>query len=134
MVQLIINGRKIETDKNCSLLQFLREDLKITSVKDGCSEGACGSCTVIINGKAKNSCTQKLVNLDQCSVITVEGLTQRERNVYTYAFREAGAVQCGFCIPGMIMSGKALLDSNNKPSEKRYCKSSCQKYLPLYRV
>ena len=117
MVQFKVNGRTVNTDKTCSLLEFLREELRITSVKDGCSEGACGSCTVIIDGKARNSCTRKLINLDGCEVITVEGLSDREKEVYSFAFREAGAVQCGFCIPGMIMSGKALIDSNSSPSE-----------------
>ncbi len=123
MVRFIVNGRSIETEKSCSLLEFLREDLKLTSVKDGCSEGACGSCTVIIDGRAKNSCTQKLINLEGCSVVTAEGLTEREKAVYSYAFREAGAVQCGFCIPGMVMSGKALIDRNNNPSKDEIAKA-----------
>ena len=123
MIQLTVNGRLIKTEKNCSLLEFLREDLRLTSVKDGCSEGACGSCTVIINGKAKNSCTQKLEKLHGCSVITTEGLSPREKAVYSYAFKAAGAVQCGFCIPGMVMSGKALIDTNNNPSKEEIAKA-----------
>ena len=123
MVRFKVNGKYVKTDKNCSLLEFLREELRLSSVKDGCSEGACGSCTVIIDGKAKNSCTQKLNRLDGCSVTTVEGLTDREKAVYSYAFKAAGAVQCGFCIPGMVMSGKALIDTNSDPSKEEIAKA-----------
>ena len=98
------------------LMDFLRNDCHLKSVKDGCSEGACGTCTVLIEGKAVKACTRKLSALDGKSIITVEGLSEREKEVYTYAFGEAGAVQCGFCIPGMIMCAKGLLDINLNPS------------------
>lgn len=116
MVQFKVNGKLLKTDKNCTLMVFLREDLRLTSVKDGCSEGSCGSCTVIIDGRAVKACTKKLSRLDGCSITTVEGLSKREKDVYSYTFRKAGAVQCGFCTPGMVMSGKALIDRNSNPS------------------
>lgn len=111
-----VNGQTVETCEDGKLLPFLREQLGLTSVKNGCSEGACGTCMVLINGKATRACVPKLSTLDGKSVVTVEGLSPREREVYAYAFSEAGAVQCGFCIPGMVISAKALLDQTPDPS------------------
>ena len=111
-----VNGKTYTVTENVSLMRFLRDELRLTSVKDGCSEGACGTCTVIIDGKAVKACVQKVSNLDGKSVITAEGLSEREKQVYSHAFSEAGAVQCGFCIPGMVMCAKALIDKNPSPS------------------
>lgn len=111
-----VNGKTYTVTENVSLMRFLRDELRLTSVKDGCSEGACGTCTVIIDGKAVKACIQKISNLDGKSVITAEGLSEREKQVYSYAFSEAGAVQCGFCIPGMVMCAKALIDKNPSPT------------------
>ena len=111
-----VNGKTYTVTENVSLMRFLRDELRLTSVKDGCFEGACGTCTVIIDGKAVKACVQKVSNLDGKSVITAEGLSEREKQVYSYAFSEAGAVQCGFCIPGMVMCAKALIDKNPSPS------------------
>lgn len=111
-----VNGKTYTVTENVSLMRFLRDELRLTSVKDGCSEGACGTCTVIIDGKAVKACAQKISNLDGKSVITAEGLSEREKQVYSYAFSEAGAVQCGFCIPGMVMCAKALIDKNPSPT------------------
>lgn len=111
-----VNGKTITTTQTKKLLPFLRDDLGLTSVKDGCSEGACGTCMVLIDGKATKACIPKLSTLDGKEIITVEGLTPREQDVYRYAFLEAGAVQCGFCIPGMVISAKALLDKNLSPT------------------
>ena len=111
-----VNGKTYTVTENVSLMRFLRDELRLTSVKDGCSEGACGTCTVIIDGKAVKACVQKISNLDGKSVITAEGLSEREKQVYSYAFSEAGAVQCGFCIPGMVMCAKALIDKNPSPT------------------
>ena len=111
-----VNGKTYTVTENVSLMCFLRDELRLTSVKDGCSEGACGTCTVIIDGKAVKACVQKISNLDGKSVITAEGLSEREKQVYSHAFSEAGAVQCGFCIPGMVMCAKALIDKNPSPS------------------
>ena len=111
-----VNGKTYTVTENVSLMRFLRDELRLTSVKDGCSEGACGTCTVIIDGKAVKACIQKISNLDGKSVITAEGLSEREKQVYSHAFSEAGAVQCGFCIPGMVMCAKALIDKNPSPA------------------
>ena len=111
-----VNGKTYTVTENVSLMRFLRYELRLTSVKDGCSEGACGTCTVIIDGKAVKACIQKISNLDGKSVITAEGLSESEKQVYSYAFSEAGAVQCGFCIPGMVMCAKALIDKNPSPT------------------
>lgn len=111
-----VNGKTYTVTENVSLMRFLRDELRLTSVKDGCSEGACGTCTVIIDGKAVKACVQKVSNLDGKSVITAEGLSEREKQVYSHAFSEAGAVQCGFCIPGMVMCAKALIDKNPSPT------------------
>lgn len=118
MSDFIINGKPYSVDKNTSLLRFLRDNLKLTSVKDGCSEGACGTCTILLDGEAIKACTLTTENIEGKEVITVEGLSDKEKEIYTYAFGEAGAVQCGFCIPGMVIAAKALLDKNLNPTEK----------------
>ncbi len=115
---ITINNRTYSPERDTTLLDYLRNTLHLTGTKDGCSEGACGACSVIINGKLRKACTQKLYKLDGASVITIEGLSEREKRIYSYAFIEAGAVQCGFCTPGMIMAAKALLDANPSPSRE----------------
>ena len=111
-----VNGRDVVSDApNRKLLSFLREDLGLMGTKDGCSEGACGACTVLVDGKATRACVPSLAKLEGKSVVTIEGLTEREKDVYAYSFAKAGAVQCGYCIPGMVMSAKALLDVNPDP-------------------
>lgn len=116
MYSFYVNGKLIETEKDAKLMNFLRDDLKLKSVKDGCSEGACGTCTVIVEGKAVKACVLPLSKLAGKHIITVEGLSPREQEVYSYAFGESGAVQCGFCIPGMVMCGKALIDEKPSPT------------------
>ena len=116
LCKLWVNGREIEADGERKLIDVLRNDLRLKSVKDGCSEGACGTCTVVIDGKATKTCVQKVSRMAGKHVLTVEGLSKREKDVFVYAFGEAGAVQCGFCIPGMVMCGKALIDANPAPS------------------
>lgn len=114
--KLWINGQEVAVDPERKLIDILRRDLRLKSVKDGCSEGACGTCTVIIDGKATKACVQKAGRLEGKHIVTVEGLSPREKDVFVYAFGEAGAVQCGFCIPGMVMCGKALIDVNPTPT------------------
>lgn len=116
MYTIKVNGVIHEVEQDKKLMRFLRDDLRLTSVKDGCSEGACGTCTIIIDGKATRSCIPMVSKMADKEIITVEGLTEREKEVYSYAFAAAGAVQCGFCIPGMVMSGKALIDINPEPT------------------
>lgn len=116
MYHLQINGKIYETEKDKKLIRFLRDDLHLTSVKDGCSEGACGTCTIIVDGRAMRACIPMVSKMEGKSIVTVEGLSGREQEVYGYAFAKAGAVQCGFCIPGMVMSAKALIDANPNPT------------------
>jgi selenium-dependent xanthine dehydrogenase len=116
MFMATINGKEYRTDRDMNLLDYLRDELRLTSVKDGCSEGACGSCMVLVDGKAVRACLFTTAKLDGRKVVTVEGLSQREQDVYSWAFANAGAVQCGFCIPGMVISAKGLLDANPDPS------------------
>ncbi|OQB20461.1 MAG: putative xanthine dehydrogenase subunit D [Firmicutes bacterium ADurb.Bin182] len=116
MATFFVNGKTVALEKNQKLLTFLRESLDLTSVKNGCFEGACGTCMVLIDGKAVKACVQQTDRLEGKNVVTVEGLSKRERDVYAYAFTEAGAVQCGFCTPGMVISAKGLIDSVPDPS------------------
>ena len=115
-MRFTINNINYTTDSDTTLLNYIRNTLGLTGTKDGCSEGACGACSVIINGKLRKACKEKLSKLDGAEIVTIEGLSEREKAIYTYAFTEAGAVQCGFCTPGMVMAAKALIDSNNDPS------------------
>lgn len=116
MVNLMVNDIPVTGSADMNLLRFLRDELKCVSVKDGCSEGACGTCMVIVDGKAIKACTRRLKQLEGKSVTTVEGLSEREKEVFSECFAEAGAVQCGFCIPGMVISAKVLLDTNLNPT------------------
>lgn len=116
MITVLVNGKKYEVEKDKKLMRFLRDDLHLTSVKDGCSQGACGTCTVLVDGKATRACIPTLSKVEGKEIITVEGLSDREKDVYTYAFATAGAVQCGFCIPGMVMCAKGLIDKNPNPT------------------
>ena len=118
MYSVDINGKIYKSETDRPLMDFLREELGIVSVKDGCSEGACGTCTVIIDGKTSRSCVQKISRLEGKKIQTIEGFTQRERDVFVYAFTAAGAVQCGFCIPGMVVCGKCLIDTNPDPTRE----------------
>ncbi|MDL2298597.1 selenium-dependent xanthine dehydrogenase [Synergistaceae bacterium OttesenSCG-928-D05] len=119
MYELVVNGERAASQENKKLLDFLRDDMKLTSVKNGCGEGACGTCMVLIDGKATKACVQQLKNLAGKSVVTVEGLSAREKEVYGFAFAEAGAVQCGFCIPGMVISAKGLIDQVPDPNREQ---------------
>ena len=112
-----VNGVPRETAEEKPLLRYLRDDLGLTSVKDGCGEGACGTCTIVVDGKAARSCVLTTKKAVGKTILTVEGLTQAEQEAFVYAFGKVGAVQCGFCIPGMVMSGKALLDQVPDPTE-----------------
>lgn len=113
-----VNGTEVRVEKNQKLIRYLRDELHLTSVKDGCSEGACGTCHVLIDGKPTKACIPQTDKLEGKTILTVEGLSDWEKQVYTYAFGEAGAVQCGFCIPGMVICAKALLDVNREPTRE----------------
>ncbi len=137
MAAFTVNGREVQPSRKQKLLRFLRDELQLTSVKDGCSEGACGACTVIIDGEVCKACVPDTDMLAGRSIVTVEGLTEWEQRVYTYAYGKAGAVQCGFCIPGMVLCTKALLDKNLSPSDdeiryalrNNYCR--CTGYVKI---
>lgn len=121
MLNFRINGQTIQYQGNQdkSLLTYLREDLQITSAKDGCSgQGSCGACMVNINGKAKLACLTKLSKLQNAEVKTLEGLETKRSETIAGAFVEKGAVQCGFCTPGIIMSTNVLLNNNSNPSKQ----------------
>ncbi|MFV0465503.1 MAG: selenium-dependent xanthine dehydrogenase [Lachnospiraceae bacterium] len=119
MYRFWVNDNEIETNQEKALLEFLRDDLELSSVKNGCSEGACGACTILFDGKKRTSCKLTTARVDGHRIITVEGLSDQEKLVYEFAFSTAGAVQCGFCIPGMVISAKSLLDQNPDPSEQQ---------------
>ncbi len=137
MATFIVNGQQVTTQDKQSLLRFLRDELHLHSVKDGCSEGACGACTVLIDGEPCRACVPSTDRLEGRSILTVEGLSAWEKQVYTYAYGEAGAVQCGFCIPGMVLCSKALLDRDDDPTEdaiktalrNNYCR--CTGYVKI---
>jgi carbon-monoxide dehydrogenase small subunit len=114
-----VNGieRNLNVRNNQTLLQVLRYDLKLTGTKQGCSIGECGACTVLMDGDPVNSCLVMAVKAQGKEILTVEGLGSRERlHPLQKAFVEYGAVQCGFCTPGMLMASKALLDRTANPS------------------
>lgn len=108
MYRLIINGQEYQIEKNKNLLEYLRDDLDFIAAKDGCSEGACGACMVLVDGKPFRACLLNIEKVDGKNIFTVEGLSDYERKVFAYSFKKEGAVQCGFCIPGMVVSTKAL--------------------------
>ena len=116
MAKFFVNGKEYELADDKKVMSFLRDDLRLLSVKDGCSEGACGSCTVLADNIPVKVCVQTAKRMDGKHILTVEGLSNREKDVFKYAFGKAGAVQCGFCIPGMVMCAKALIDKNNNPT------------------
>lgn len=119
MYRFTVNGKLCDEATDENLLEYLRETLRLTSVKNGCGEGACGACMVLVNGMAMRACLLSLSRVHEKTVQTVEGLSQREQAVYAWAFAAAGAVQCGFCTPGMVISAKALLDKDPDPSPAR---------------
>jgi aerobic carbon-monoxide dehydrogenase small subunit len=102
-----------------TLLDFLREDLGLKGTKRGCDSGQCGACTIIMDGKTMNACLVLAIQADGKEILTIEGLSSGGRlHPLQEAFVEEGAVQCGFCVPGMILSAKSLLDEKKDPSEE----------------
>ena len=120
IVKLKVNGDEYEVlvKPNMTLLELIREELDLTGTKEACDEGQCGACTVIMEGRAVNSCLVPVLEADGKEVITIEGLARGdELHPLQRAFMDNGAIQCGFCTSGMIMSAKALLDGNPKPTD-----------------
>jgi carbon-monoxide dehydrogenase small subunit len=119
-INFILNDEQvsINADPLRRLLDVLREEFGFTGVKEGCGQGECGACSVIIDGRLANSCIVPVGTVEGKKVLTIEGLKKTKRfDVLQECFQEAGAVQCGFCTPGMIMASEALLSKNNNPSE-----------------
>jgi aerobic carbon-monoxide dehydrogenase small subunit len=120
-ITLIVNAEshELEVAPNETLVEVLRERLRLTGTKEGCGQGDCGTCIVLLDGKPVNSFLLLAVDVDGRQVTTIEGLEQDGRlHPLQESYIEKGALQCGFCAPGMIMSGKALLDENPQPSEQ----------------
>ena len=119
-VTLSVNGQAVEmlVDPNRTLLQFLREDMNLTGAKHGCGVGDCGACTVLMDGEPVNSCLVLAVQADGHDIITIEGLASGEcLHPIQQSFVDKGAIQCGFCSPGMILVSKNLLENQKRPSE-----------------
>jgi len=119
-IEITVNKKtyKLNIPVNRTLLEVLREELGLTGTKEGCGIGECGACTVIVGGKTVNACLMLAAEADGKEITTIEGLAEGEKlHPVQQAFMEVGGLQCGFCTPGMIMSTKALLDSNPNPSD-----------------
>jgi carbon-monoxide dehydrogenase small subunit len=120
-IRLVVNDEptSLNVESHWTLLKVIRDSMGLTGTKEGCGEGECGSCTVLVDGKAVNACLILAVDMDGRTVTTIEGLAQgSELHPLQKAFLEKGAVQCGFCTPGMILTAKSLLDQNPHPSEE----------------
>src|SRR5512136_2906381 len=119
-INITVNGglEELTVPSNMTLMRMLRESLALTGTKNGCSAGECGSCTVLLNGEPVNSCMVLAAECDGADIVTVEGLaSDTQLDPIQDAMIAAGAVQCGFCIPGMLISSRALLNRNPDPSE-----------------
>jgi len=120
-IHLTVNGLAYqeEVEPRRTLLEFIREDLELTGTKEGCGLGECGTCTVLLDGKPIKSCITLAVQANGREVTTIEGIERPDGTLHPLqqAFIDHGAIQCGFCTPGMVLSAKALLDENPKPSE-----------------
>ncbi|MHC5099835.1 (2Fe-2S)-binding protein [Peptoniphilus genitalis] len=139
-ISLKVNGKDytFEVDEKKRLIDLLRNDLNLTGTKEGCSEGECGACTVIVDSLAVTSCTMLAAQLDGKEVITIEGLEKDgQLDIIQKKFIECGAVQCGYCSPGFIMSAKSLMLNNINPSTyeiKRYIEGNlcrCTGYVKI---
>lgn len=121
-VTIKINGQVYTRTINplLRLIDFIRDEIKLKGTKEGCGEGECGACTVIMNGKTVNSCLVLAATANGAEITTIEGLSNGDHiHPIQEAFIEVGAVQCGYCIPGMILSTKALLDENLEATEEQ---------------
>jgi carbon-monoxide dehydrogenase small subunit len=120
-IQLKVNGLacKVEVEPRRTLLEVIREDLELTGTKEGCGLGECGTCTVLLDGEPIKSCITLAVQANGREVTTIEGLEKSDGTLHPIqqAFIDHGAIQCGFCTPGMVLSAKALLDENPRPTE-----------------
>ena len=121
-MRIIVNGQnhEIPAEPGRTLLDVLRYELGLTGTKEGCGTGSCGSCTVLLDGEAVNSCLVLAVEVEGKEITTIEGLSRQDKlHPLQQAFMDEGAVQCGFCTPGVILTAKAFLDSNPHPAESQ---------------
>ena len=119
LISITINGQELEiaVSPNRTLLELLREDLMLTGTKEGCDDGVCGTCTVLLDGSPVRSCLLLAVEAENREVTTIEGMSEGEKlHPIQQAFIDHGAIQCGYCTPGMVLTAKALLDRNPAPS------------------
>ncbi len=139
-LKINVNGKnhELEVEDSMRLLDVLRDKLWLTGTKEGCAVGECGACTVIMNGDAVNSCLILATQANNATIETVENLEQDDvLSKLQNAFVEEGAIQCGFCTPGMLMSAKALLDKNSHPTEEQIKEAlegnlcRCTGYIPI---
>jgi nicotinate dehydrogenase subunit A len=124
ITQLHVNGTRhaLQSDGDRTLLSILRDDLGLTGSKYGCGEGFCGACTVLIDGEPTRSCNTRLADIGEKRIQTIEGLAHGDKlDALQQAFLEVGALQCGYCTPGMIMSAAALLATHPQPSREDIC-------------
>ncbi len=124
-IQVTVNGERYEKEvlPAKSLLDFLRVDLNLTGTKEGCGEGECGACSIVLNGRLVDSCLILAVEADEGEIQTIEGIGENGRlHSLQKAFAEKGAAQCGFCTPGMIIAAKFLLDHNPAPTPEQALK------------
>ena len=120
-MQFTVNGQLVQSeDPERNLLDFLREELDLIGAKDGCSIGVCGTCTILVDNAAVKACLKKLKDVDGKSLTTIEGLMAEDGSLHPLqqAFMDAGAVQCGYCIPGMILTSHAFLLKNPNPTRE----------------
>ena len=115
-MKISVNGQDYSVTGENPLLSVLRDEIGMLSVKKGCDDATCGTCVVIANGKLVKSCSRKTSTFENQEIITTEGLSEREKDVYVEAFGETGAVQCGFCIPGQLISAHAFLAAHEHPT------------------
>lgn len=121
-IEVTVNGEKYIKTVNVSetLVEFIRNDLLLMGTKEGCDEGECGACTILLDGRPVNSCLMLAAEADGHEILTIEGMSKDGRlDPIQEAFVEIGAVQCGYCIPGMILSAKAILDEYPNPTEEQ---------------
>ncbi|KGM45111.1 (2Fe-2S)-binding protein [Neobacillus niacini] len=120
MITFTLNGRKVETDAppSARLLDVIRDEYLLIGTKEGCGEGECGACSIFVNNLLQNSCLIPIGSIEGAEIVTIEGIMESDQfKILDESYSEAGGVQCGYCIPGMVMASAALLAQNPHPSE-----------------
>lgn len=127
-MKLTINRKLVEVDEKYlekNLLKFLREDLNLTGAKNGCGVGVCGACTILVNNNPTRACKKNVKDVLDQEILTIEGMQQADGSVHPLqqAFMDAGAIQCGFCTPGMVLTAHSLLLKNSRPTREQIRKA-----------